>query len=160
MSIEDVSIRCATAADAEVLCEIQVSAIRKLGPTHYSPCDVDAWAAGLKPGRHAELISTTLVLVAERAGLPIGFGSLNLRTGEFVSLYVRPAEAARGVGHRLLAELMERGRAAALTHIFCESSLGAVGLYQGAGFVAGEPRAHQLPDRARIQCVPMEWRAK
>jgi putative acetyltransferase len=160
MSIERFSVRPARADDAEALCEIQTSAIRKLGLSHYSQSDVDAWAEGLAPDPYVDLIAKTCVLVAERDGVPIGFSSLDLQTGEFVSLYVAPAEARRGVGHRLVAELMEQGRAAGLARIFCESSLGAVGLYERAGFTAGRPSIHRLPDRAQIQCVPMEWRAK
>ncbi len=160
MSGQDVSIRVASVADADALCEIQVSAIRQLGLSHYSRRDVDAWAAGLKADHHAALVAATCVLLAERAEQPIGWGSLNLQSGEIVSLYVRPAEAGRGVGHRLLTKLIERGRAAGLTRIFCESSLGAVGVYQSAGFVPGEPSFHELPDRSQIQCVRMEWRAE
>ncbi len=66
MSVEHVSIRVAAAADAEALCEIQVSAIRQLGLAHYSRRDVDAWAGGLKPDHHAELVVATCVLVPRR----------------------------------------------------------------------------------------------
>jgi GNAT superfamily N-acetyltransferase len=51
-----------------------------------------------------------------------------------------PAARGRGLGARVLAELIDHARAQGASLIWCNARVGAVGLYARAGFVAvGDP---------------------
>ena len=150
----EIKIRKATYQDCEALCEIHVSAIRELGRTHYSEEEIDVWSRGRTPGRYEKHISERDVIIAENKSIPMGFGTLDLATGELVQLYVHPKYARKGIGTLILEELMNMARKAGLGEMHCFSSLNAEAFYISAGFQAGHKCKRQL-NGGEIECVPM-----
>jgi L-amino acid N-acyltransferase YncA len=97
----------------------------------------DAWLTGRDVSRHP-------VLVDEEDGVVAGWASLNqwserqayARTAE-ASVYVDPAHRRRGVGRRLMVELVERGRSAGLGVLVgrvAEGNPASMALLESAGF--------------------------
>lgn len=150
-----ITIRRATRADRESLCDIQASSIRGLGRSHYSEEELDAWSGGLSPERYERPITEQHVIVAEHESEAVAFGILDFRAEEVVAVYVRPEYARQGVGSRILVELLSEARRRGLRRIHCESSLNAAKFYQSAGFSTGEMCKHKFPDGTELACVPM-----
>jgi len=152
----EIEIRKATYRDCEALCEIQVSAIRQLGKSHYSEAEADAWSRGRTPERYEEHIRERHVVVAQYRSIPVGFGTLDLTTGEIVQLYVRPGYARKRVGTQILEELLGMARAVGLREVHCISSLNAEAFYAHAGFLSGRKCKHRLRDGGEVDCIPMK----
>lgn len=150
-----VNLRKASQQDREILCDIQVSAIRELGKSYYSESELDAWSSGLCPERHAKWIAERHVIVAELESEVVGFGSLDRATGEICAIYVRPAHARHGIGTNLLDGLVSEARRLGFGEVRCESSLSAVSFYENAGFQSGRVRKHRFRDGREIDCIPM-----
>ena len=98
----EITIRKATHQDREALREIHVSSIRELGKSHYSEAEVDAWSGGRTPARYEEHISERHVIVAQNRSMLVGFGTLDITTGEILQLYVRPEYARKRIGTLIL----------------------------------------------------------
>jgi L-amino acid N-acyltransferase len=97
----------------------------------------DGWLTGRDLSLHP-------VLVAEEDGAVAGWASLNewsprqayARTAE-ASVYVDPSHQGRGIGRRLMEELIERGRGAGLGVLVgrvAEGNPGSVALLEAVGF--------------------------
>ena len=103
----EVSVRPATAEDVAAIAAVHARAGRAawssfLGDVLAEP-DVGTWRSRLPaPG----------FLVAERAGIVVGFARADVDSGEVALLYVDPAEQGRGTGRLLLARVLDRLRAA------------------------------------------------
>ena len=152
----EVTIRKATHQDRETLCEIHASSIRELGKSHYSEAEVDAWSTGRTPARYAGHISERHVIVAQNRSVPVGFGTLDLTTGEINQLYVRPEYARKRIGTLILDELLSVARAAGLHEVHCTSSLNARDFYVAAGFLPGQKRKHRFRNGGEVDCVHMK----
>ena len=151
-----ITIRKATQQDCEALCQIHVSAIRELGTSHYSQAEVDAWSSGRSPKRYEKHIAERHVIVAQHGSKPVGFGTLDCTTGEILQLYVRPEYARKGIGRRILGELLGEARRQGLREVCCLSSLNAEAFYASCGFHAGEKCKHRFRDGGEIDCVAMK----
>jgi putative acetyltransferase len=151
-----IKIRKATPQDCEVLSEIHISAIRELGKTHYSEAEVDAWSRGKTPERHEKHIRERQVVVAQHRSIAVGFGTLDLTTGEVVHLYVRPENARKGIGTQILEELLGMARAVGLRELHCISTLNAESFYANSGFQSGQKCKHRFRDGGEIDCVAMK----
>ena len=152
----EVAIRKATHQDREALCEIHVSSIRELGKSHYSEAEVDAWSGGRAPARYEGHISERHVIVAQIRSVPVGFGTLDLTTGEILQLYVRPEYARKRIGILILDVLLCVARAAGLREVHCKSSLNARDFYVDAGFQPGQKCKHRFRDGGEVDCIPMK----
>ena len=152
----EVTVRRATLEDCEALCDIHVSSIRELGGSHYLEAEVEAWARGRTPARYERLISEKHVVVAEHGSVPVGFGTLDVPTGEIVQLYVRPDCARQGVGTLIIDELVRVVRAAGGRLVHCIASLNARPFYVSAGFEPGPMRKHRLRSGLEVDSIPMK----
>jgi GNAT superfamily N-acetyltransferase len=75
------------------------------------------------------------VIVAEEAGVVVGFGSIEVGAAEQVRwLYVVPGRRGSGVGSEILGRLESVGREAGLESIRLHAALGAVGFYRRNGY--------------------------
>ena len=148
-----IKIRKATPYDCEVLSEIHISAIRELGNTHYSEAEVDAWSRGKTPERHEKHIRERQVVVAQHRSIAVGFGTLDLTTGEVVHLYVRPEYARKGIGTKILEELLGMARAAGLRELHCTATLNAEAFYANSGFQSGKKCKHRFRDGGEIESL-------
>ena len=138
----ETTIRKATHQDREALREIHVSSIRELGKSHYSEAEVNAWSTGRT--------------LAQTRSRPVGFGTLDITTGEILQLYVRPEYARKRIGTLILDELLCVARAAGLHEVHCKSSLNARDFYVDAGFQPGQKCKHRFRNGGEVDCVPMK----
>jgi len=150
-----VSLRPAEQADREQILEVHVSAIRALCATHYTPEQIEAWAGRLRADSYDRVIRERELLVAIEGDVVIGFGQLDVATGEVEAIYVRPSAVRLGVGSSLLCELEAIARSACLQELFLDASLNAVDFYERSGFLIVEQRMHQFESGADIACVRM-----
>lgn len=150
-----VTIRKATQQDRESLCQIQVSAIRELGRSHYSAADLEAWSSGLSPERHGKYIADRFVIVAEAGSEILGFGALDPDTGKVCAVYVRPAHTRKGIGSAILVTLIAEAKRLGLRQLHCHASLNARQFYERRGFKPGQVCKHRFRDGREIDCISM-----
>ncbi|HZH31001.1 MAG TPA: GNAT family N-acetyltransferase [Pyrinomonadaceae bacterium] len=149
------SMRRARREDSEAIGRMHVASIRKLCGGHYSPDEIEAWAAPRESGFYVEAIERKAFYVAEESGRVVGFGTLDVESGEVEAVYVHPRAARRGVGSKLLSALEAHARAAGLEQLRLCASLNAVPFYERGGFVRQHETAHRLAGGAEIRCVSM-----
>ena len=110
-------------------------------------------AVNLKPGRYT--------LIAEEAEIGLGFASFGsdpdeVTKGHLFSLYVSPESAGKGVGSKLLAEvinaLAQSGREDITLWVFKENPI-AIGLYRKFGF--SETGREKTDERWQIPQIEM-----
>jgi L-amino acid N-acyltransferase YncA len=159
-----VTIRTATAGDADAICTVHnqgiVDRVATLDTSTRTPDDVRTWLTQRGP-RHP-------VIVAEiEGGVVAGWGSLNpfnpRAAYDFVadfSVYVERQKRGQGIGRRLLDRLVELARAAEY-HKMVLSALASndagVGLYASAGFSrVGVYREQGQLDGKWVDVVVME----
>jgi N-acetylglutamate synthase-like GNAT family acetyltransferase len=148
-------IRRAEQKDREAVWRTHTAAIREICRSHYTEDELEAWTNLLSPRRYEQAIERLEFFVAEDAGEVVGFGTLNVESGEVEAVYVNPPAARRGVGSRLLQTLEESARRSGLTRLHLSASLNAVGFYERAGYVSGGSARHRLQSGVEIECVPM-----
>ena len=148
-------IRRATQQDCDALCEIQVSAIRELGGTHYSEAELAAWSRGRTPDRYERPIAEQYVIVAAQSCQIVGYGVLDTPNGKVGAIYVRPDFARQGVGTAILRELLREAKRNGLCQVCCESSLCAERFHAKAGFEAGRKCGRRFRSGEEIDCIPM-----
>ena len=155
-----VTIRKATQKDREALCQIQVSAIRELGKSHYSAADLEAWTSGLSPHRHGKYIADRFVIVAEAGSEILGFGALDPDSGDVCAVYVRPDYARKGIGSTILVTLIAEAKRLGHHQLHCHASLNAREFYQRRGFKPGQVCKHRFGDGREIDCISMTMTLK
>jgi putative acetyltransferase len=147
-------IRPYEARDAEVVARIFLSSVRGVGPAHYSPEQVTAWAS-LVPSAaavHARASDGRLMLVAvDEADSPLAFIDL-----EADGLYEAVEAAARSGGiARLYSEASEaalrffRKRGFVMLHRR-DLKIGGVAIHN---FVVEKPLNQQCPARSGSACL-------
>lgn len=139
------TVREATAADAEAVRTIHYASITGLGPAAYSQCQVEAWASGCGSADYAGAIEADVLdyLVADRDGVVVGLGALNWEPpdeygddvgAEIKAVYVLPSVAREGVGTKIYAELERRAREQSIDVLALTASLVAVPFYEAHGY--------------------------
>ncbi len=99
--------------------------------------------------------------VADVDGLLVGYGILSVGAGEahILNLCIRPEYRCRGMGGKMLTHLTDLARASGAADLFLEvrpSNVGAVRLYQSAGFQqVGIRRGYYQADTGREDAVVM-----
>lgn len=110
----------------------------------HAVCFAEGWSAGAVAALLA--MPGVFVGVAERAGEPVGFHLSRTAAdeAEIISIGVSPAARRAGIGAALLADAMDRARAAGAAALFVEvaaDNAGAIALYLRAGFTQVGRRA-------------------
>jgi len=99
--------------------------------------------------------------VAEVDGILVGYGILSIGAGEahILNLCIRPEYRYRGMGGKMLSHVIDLARTGSAADIFLEvrpSNVGAVRLYQSAGFLqVGIRRGYYQADNGREDAVVM-----
>jgi putative acetyltransferase len=119
----------------------------------------DAYAASLYPAESNHLLDVSELLhpavrffVARHGTTAIGCGAVvieDARAGEVKRMWVDPAARGLGAGRRILATLVDTGRAEGLRHLRLETGIHnaeALALYRRAGFVEIGPFGSYKPD--------------
>jgi GNAT superfamily N-acetyltransferase len=96
-------------------------------------------------------------LVAARGVRLLGYAAW--RGGEVTALFVRPGEAGRGLGARLLARVEAAARAAGARRLTVVAARGAVRFYLAQGWRAGRPVRSPLPGGGVLPAMRMWKRA-
>ncbi len=129
----DISIRVATAADADALFAIHQAAIRLQSTGHYGPERMAIWFEGRTPAIYAPYIAAGQIWLAERAGAALGF--VGFVPGEITLLYVRTDLMGQGLGRMLLELGVEKARAGHEGPIELAALVNAEAFYRHCGFV-------------------------
>ena len=150
----EITFKTATIDDCEALCEIHISSIRELCREHHSDAEIEVWTKGRTPERYKSHIINQNVFIAQHKNTAVGFSTFNIKTGEIIQLYVHPEYAGKGVGSRILVNILNIAEKADLNEIHCNSSLNAEKFYLKAGFKA-EEKCINFINGGEVTCVPM-----
>lgn len=119
--------------------------VRRLGPEHYSPDQVEQWALGARhPGLANQLREHhgwVIEQVAEpcaapsdgASGVPLGFVTLS-DDGHLSLLYVSADHPRQGLGSRLLETALQGAQRLGLRTLTTEASAFSLGLFLRHGF--------------------------
>ena len=154
----EVTLRRTREGDGAALWEIQITAIRELGKSHYTQAEVDAWSGyhdgSLSAERLEKSIPGCFGIVAEVGSCIVAFGTLD-DNGEVGAVYVRPEYARQGIGSAVLDKLLSEARRRGLAQVRAIASLTGEAFYAKAGFEVQERCEHEFPSGAAIDCVWM-----
>ena len=156
MDTREVTLRRATAADAEALWQVRIQAIRAGCCRHYAAEDIAAWVANPVPDTFPAFIAVEPFFVAEIAGQIVGFAGLKRESAELNALFVLPELAGKGLGTRLLGSVEDAARDLQFASLSLESSLNAVPFYKAASYREGAQGMHLTTGRVQIPCVHMQ----
>ncbi|MCY3765422.1 MAG: GNAT family N-acetyltransferase [Gemmatimonadetes bacterium] len=135
MTIDQVQIRKAIAADIPVLFEIR-TAVNENAMT-----EADLAASGITPERSEELLRTEGRCWVAEAGKPVvGFCIANSKTRSIWALFVLPAYEGRGIGRRLAETAVDWLWQNGAEEIWLETETNtrAEGFYEHLGWRRGE----------------------
>lgn len=111
--------------------------VRRCGPEHYSPAQVEQWALG---AHHPGLVGQLREhhgWVVEREGTPLGFATLS-HDGHLSLLYVSPDHQRQGLGGLLLETALAAASLLGLHRLTTEASAFSLGLFLRHGFALSE----------------------
>jgi putative acetyltransferase len=158
------TVREATPEDVPAIRRVHAASVRGLAAGHYDDRQIDAWS-DVDEGDYALPAEGSRVVVAEATGGAgrddgdrpvVGFGALDLESGEVRAVYVHVDHAGTGVGSAILRELETAASDAGLTDLRLTASLNAVPFYERHGWVATEPTTHELGDGVGLEAQAME----
>jgi putative acetyltransferase len=150
-----ISIRNATADDAEGIYRVHVGAIREVCAPFYEPEQIEAWSSGKHVSRYLEPIANQVFLVAVEDDKLVGFGQLVPEMAEIRAVYVRPDCIRKQVGSALLRALEDAARARSLLRLSLHASLNAVPFYERYGFVSEGAGSEELPGGTALPYMKM-----
>jgi len=151
-----VVVRAARPEDAMAIHRVQERSIRELGPTAYTPAEVESWAKGLRAEAYVKAMvsGSETMLVAEANGRILGFGSL--KPLEISAIYVDPDVARRGVGGAVLRRLEDLAQAQGRRSVRLTASLPGEPFYRAHGYREIGRRKHPTRGGIPIDAVVME----
>lgn len=130
-----VVLRTAEEGDLERLAELFTKTVRTLGPAYYSHDQVEAWAAAAcDRAKFRAWILDAETLVAEQDGQVVGFCGI-ARDGHITGLYVDAAWTRKGIGRRLLEEILQVGVREGIARCYAEANPLSLPVFLRAGFV-------------------------
>jgi putative acetyltransferase len=157
MALEGLTIRRATADDAQRRDRIHYSAVHGLAAGFYSREQLAGWARrGYRNSREAlgnQLAKGDLILIAMVGNRRGGFAELS---GDYVrAVYVSRKYARCGVGAALLAAVECEAAARGVEELRLESSVNAVGFYLARGYRVIREKMHRFSNGTEIECAEM-----
>lgn len=153
------TLRAGTPADAEAILVVHVASIIANGPPTYSDRQVAAWAAkpeGTERYRDAMASESTEVVVAAADERVLGFGELDVESGEIESVFVDPEYAGAGIGSALLERFERRLRTEGFAVARLRAVLNAVGFYETCGYSRTERVTTTTTNDVEVDSVWME----
>lgn len=129
-----ISLRRARDADLQSLRSIYANAVQTLGPTAYSPEQVEVWSAFAKEVDFADLIlGVNTYLAVFGYDEVVGFGGI-ADDGHVASVYVRPGWFGQGIGTTLLSEALRLHPKPTAGAHYAEASIFSLPLFERCGF--------------------------
>lgn len=156
MATEEIRVRRAARNDGEHIWRVHTAAIRETCSSRYTDEEINAWTSRLTPDSYDSVIRGKALYVAQSDDRIIGFGQLNVVTGEVEAVYVLPDYTGKGIGSRLLDTLEEVARECGLKRLHLDSSLNAVGFYEHKGYVIKGETHHVMLTDVSLPCMRME----
>jgi putative acetyltransferase len=149
------NVRDATPTDAEAVRTVHYASIVGLGPDAYDRQQVEAWASGCGSADYTAIIESDAqdIVVADRDGVVVGFGSLRREQpddyratvdAELTAVYVLPSVAREGVGTAIYETLEQRARDREVTSLGLSASLPAVPFYEAHGYERVREFSHEF----------------
>jgi len=151
----DVMIRRATIDDKDGIWNVHTSWISELCKTHYNKREIRAWIASLKKEDYDEFITNREIFVAELRGIIVGFGQLNLQTGDIEALYISPPALGRCIASKILKVLEKAAIRNNVCSVTVSATLNSIGFYKQAGYTQRETFKHNLPGGVQLESVSM-----
>jgi GNAT superfamily N-acetyltransferase len=127
----DISLRQATALDAEAIHELHLNSVRALCASSYEPGIIVGWLKDRTPAGYLRGIAAGATFIAEAESRIIGF--CEAVPGEVVAVFVDPQWSRKGVGTSLLSRALTIA-ASTPRSVRLESTLNAVSFYECLGF--------------------------
>ena len=155
----DYTLRAATPADAEGILVVHVAAIIANGPAAYTDEQVAAWAAKTEgTDRYVDAVSdpATVLVVAEADSRVIGFGELDVESGEVEAIFVDPEWDGRGIGSSILNHFEHRLADEGFDVVRLRAVLNAVGFYQQQGYEQDKQVTNTTTNDVEVDSVWME----
>src|SRR5512146_123533 len=99
------TIRTADERDVDAIWRVHTSAIATTCARCYSEDVILAWVERLKPASYRGVVNRGVVVIAEEGDEVVGFGQIDLPSGEIHAVYVSPDAQGQGVGGAVLEHL-------------------------------------------------------
>lgn len=115
------------------LCTLFEQSVRRIGPQHYSPEQVEQWALGARHPGFVGQLREHHGWVLEQSGEPLGFVTLS-QDGHLSLLYVSADHPRLGYGGLLLAAALAEAQRLGLKQLTTEASAFSYGLFLRYGF--------------------------
>jgi putative acetyltransferase len=165
-----VVVRRARPADVGSIAAVHAASVRGLAADSYDDRQIASWSDSeaadfsIPPeGVHVVVAESHCAGDPARADDPdapdggvVGFGAVDLQSGEVRAVYVHPDHAGEGVGSAILRELEGRARDEGLADLHLTASLTAVPFYERHGWESTEPTAYELEEGVELEAVEME----
>lgn len=107
--------------------------VRRMGPEHYSPAQVEQWALGARHPGLASQLREHHGWIIEQEGIPLGFVTLS-DDGHLSLLYVSADHPRQGLGGLLLAQALQAASQLGLPSLTTEASAFSLALFLRHGF--------------------------
>lgn len=138
----DITVRQATAEDAEHVLDVKRAAIRGLAWDTYDEAQLDAWAPDDGDRDAFERVldrADVFVLVATVGDEIAGYGVLNADAGRVDALFVHPDFARQGIASTLMGQLELVAEMRAINELVVIASVNAVPFYEAQNYWRLEP---------------------
>lgn len=116
------------------LLDLFEQSVRRLGPAHYSPEQVEQWARGAHHPGLASQLREHHGWVIEQDDVPLGFATLS-DDGHLSLLYVSPDHPRQGLGTLLLERVLAAANQMGLGSLTTEASAFSLSLFLRHGFL-------------------------
>ncbi|MBS4719431.1 GNAT family N-acetyltransferase [Aeromonas caviae] len=116
------------------LLDLFEQSVRRLGPAHYSPEQVEQWARGAHHPGLASQLREHHGWVIEQGDVPLGFATLS-DDGHLSLLYVSPDHPRQGLGTLLLERVLAAASQMGLGSLTTEASAFSLALFLRHGFL-------------------------
>ncbi|MFM4896601.1 GNAT family N-acetyltransferase [Aeromonas caviae] len=116
------------------LLDLFEQSVRRLGPAHYSPEQVEQWARGAHHPGLASQLREHHGWVIEQDDVPLGFATLS-DDGHLSLLYVSPDHPRQGLGTLLLERVLAAASQMGLGSLTTEASAFSLALFRRHGFL-------------------------
>jgi len=134
-----VHTRAASKDDCQAIYDVHVRAINGLPRGAQGSEGVQEWLKTRKPSVYEQEMQSETFVVAEDAGVIIGWGALNHQKAEITNVFVDPAYHRRGTGSAILAELEAAAQASGLTAVQLQATGTAIDFYLATGYRSDKP---------------------
>lgn len=149
------SIRSATADDADEIAGLHRASILRGCIADYSKAQLKAWVGTLEPAVYLPIIDRAYVRVAKHEGAVAGFATTSVGSGLVNALYVAPFAMHEGLGTALLADAEEALLTAGQHEARLNATFNAVDFYRWLGYEDVGATSQRLPGGVALPCIAM-----